>query len=175
MNKKFPWGEVVKVHDIAGKYQITEYEHFVARDMQHVAQLALETLVDGYLSTSQVLTLAHDALAAGQFVAGLGGLGQLDAWEETSGLLKRQFYVAGQEGGEAAVLRNAYFGQFEGHRGYQLLISDEQDREIAMVPVVGVNSTHSTARLTHWGRRCCRLCATTTAQETVTCSATLTH
>lgn len=25
MNKKFPWGEVVKVHDIAGKYQITEY------------------------------------------------------------------------------------------------------------------------------------------------------
>lgn len=25
MSKKFPWGEVVKVHDIAGKYQVTEY------------------------------------------------------------------------------------------------------------------------------------------------------
>ena len=66
MNRKFPWGEVVKVHDIAGKYQITEY-------------------------------------------------------------------------------------------------------------ICGVNSTHSTARLTHWSRRCCRLCATTTTQKTVTCSATLTH
>lgn len=55
-------------------------------------------------------------------MAGLDGLGQLDTWEETSGLLKRQFYVAGQEDGEAAV-RNAYFGQFEGHAGYQLLIS----------------------------------------------------
>lgn len=106
-----------------------------AQSMEHVAQRALETLVDGYLSTGQVLAHAHDALAAGQFVAGLDGLGQLDAWEETSGLLKRQFYVAGQEDGEAAVLRNAYFGQFEGHAGYQLLISDEQDREIAMVPV----------------------------------------
>ena len=120
-----------------------------AQSMEHVAQRALETLVVGYLSTGLVLAHAHDALAAGHFVAGLDGLGQLDAWEETSGLLKRQFYVAGQEGGEAAVLRNAYFGQFEGHRGYQLLISDEQDREIAMVPVVGVNSTHSTARLSH--------------------------
>ena len=106
-----------------------------AQSMEHVAQRALETLVDGYLSTDQVLAHAHDALAVGQFVAGLDGLGQLDAWEETSGLLKRQFYVAGQEDGEAAVLRNAYFGQFEGHAGYQLLISDEQDREIAMVPV----------------------------------------
>ena len=25
MNNKFPWGEVAKVHDIAGKYRITEY------------------------------------------------------------------------------------------------------------------------------------------------------
>ena len=25
MSRKFPWGEVVEVHDIAGKYQITEY------------------------------------------------------------------------------------------------------------------------------------------------------
>ena len=136
MNKKIPWGEIVKLHGIAGKYQITEYICGPAfEDITHVAQRTLETLVDGYLPTSQVLTLAHDALAAGQFVAGLDGLDQLDAWEETSGLLKRQFYVAGQEGGEAAVLRNAYFGQFEGHTGYQLLISDEQDREIAMVPV----------------------------------------
>ncbi|TAL65845.1 MAG: hypothetical protein EPN79_11900 [Burkholderiaceae bacterium] len=108
------------------------------QSLEHIAQVAqraLETLVNGYLSKDQVLAIAHKALASGQFVPGQDALAQSGTWEETGGLLKRQFYVAGQEGDEAAVLRNAYFGQFEGHVGYQLLISDADDREIAILPV----------------------------------------
>lgn len=100
------------------------------------AQRALETLVAGYLSTEQVQSIADSALEQGQFVSGIDSLAELGAWEtDSSGTLRRQFYVAGAYPGEAAVLRNAYFGEFEGHQGLQLLISDADDRELGMLPV----------------------------------------
>lgn len=51
MNKKFPWGEVVKVHDIAGKYQVTEYIcgafEDAGRRQFHTLNCTFDTLVAG--------------------------------------------------------------------------------------------------------------------------------
>lgn len=100
------------------------------------AQRALETLVNGYITTERAHGIVDNALAQGKFVSGLDSRAELDAWEaDSNGLLRRQFYVAGPYPGEPAELRNAYFGAFEGHQGLQLLISDGADRELGMLPV----------------------------------------
>ena len=98
------------------------------------AQEALESLVENYLTTERVDELVDAALRNGEYVGGAGALERLDDWEDCgAGLLRRHFYVATPDGPDAALLRIVYYGEFEGHSGFQLLVCDDEDREIAMI------------------------------------------
>ncbi len=101
------------------------------------AQSALERLIEGYVPSNQVWARVHILNERGHGVSGWESLEQMDEWQNVGGLLKRGFYIRQMNDQEEDEFRlhYAYVGEFEGHPGWQVLLVDDNDNELQMLPI----------------------------------------